>query len=194
MAAQTEDVSVVANGPLARFGHDLWLTILAALGRLEGVESTSYSWRCSLDPEPTNPASGLAASVHLLCHNPAVNLFQFSSDDSSPLYANPARVQWFPRRRKWKWPADYRSCMGWVFTFTILTSLANIARAILHCPHQKLRSNSFGGVEVPPIVRAGWVRREPIWCVRSTTQKSSRTTSPGREYAKSGVCSGGKRS
>jgi hypothetical protein len=60
------------------------------------------------------------------------------------------------------------------------------------CPYQKLRSNSFGGVEVPPIVRAGWVRREPIWCVRSTTQKSSRTTSPRREYAKSGVCSGGK--
>jgi hypothetical protein len=33
-------------------------------------------------------------------------------------------------------------------------------------PYQKLRSNSFGGVEVPPIVRAGRVRREPIWCVR----------------------------
>ena len=45
---------------------------------------------------------------------------------------------------------------------------------------------------MPPIVRAGWVRREPIWCVRSTTQKSSRTTSPRREYAKSGVLSGGK--
>ena len=49
------------------------------------------------------------------------------------------------------------------------------------CPYQKLRSNSFGGVEVPPIVRAGWVRREPIWCVRSTTQKSSKNDiSPSR--------------
>ena len=45
---------------------------------------------------------------------------------------------------------------------------------------------------MPPIMWADWVRREPLWCVRSTTQKSNRTTCPRREYAKSGVCSGGK--
>jgi hypothetical protein len=33
------------------------------------------------------------------------------------------------------------------------------------CPYQELRANAFGGVEVPPIVRVAWVRREPIRCV-----------------------------
>lgn len=65
-----------------------------------------------------------------------MNPFQFSSDDTSLPYANSAGVQWFPRRGKWKWPEDYRSCMGWVFVLTILTSLLNIARAILH-PHSR---------------------------------------------------------
>lgn len=48
-----------------------------------------------------------------------------------------------------------------------------LATAHNSCPYQKLRSNSFGDVEVPPIVRAGWVRREPIWCVHSTTHKKA---------------------
>ena len=36
VAAKTEDVSVVASGPLSRFGLYLWLAILAALGRSHG--------------------------------------------------------------------------------------------------------------------------------------------------------------
>jgi len=42
------------------------------------------------------------------------------------------------------------------------------------------------------IWRGGLGSARTYWCVRSTTQKSSRTTSPRREYAKTGVCSGGK--
>jgi len=42
------------------------------------------------------------------------------------------------------------------------------------------------------IWRGGRGSARTYWCVRSTTQKSSRTTSPRREYAKTGVCSGGK--
>ncbi len=65
-----------------------------------------------------------------------MNPFKFSPDDSDP-YENQPRVQWLPRRqRRWKWPADYRSFMGWVFALTILMSLWNIARAILH-PHSR---------------------------------------------------------
>jgi hypothetical protein len=60
-----------------------------------------------------------------------VNPFKFSEDDSSP-YTDPPRVRWFPRQRKWKWPSDYRSFMGWIFVLAILTASGNIARAILH--------------------------------------------------------------
>jgi hypothetical protein len=61
-----------------------------------------------------------------------MNPFKFSDDDSSP-FENQPRVQWLPRRqRSWKWPADYRSFMGFVFAVTIPTSLWSIARAILH--------------------------------------------------------------
>jgi hypothetical protein len=75
-----------------------------------------------------------------------MNPFKFSADDSSPPYANPARVQWFPRRqRKWKWPADYRSCMGWIFALTIPTSLLNIGRAIIHPRSRTLLQNALVG-------------------------------------------------
>jgi len=74
-----------------------------------------------------------------------MNPFQFSSDDSSPVYANPARVQWFPRRRKWKRPADYRSFMCYIFAFTILTALLNITRAILHPRMRTLLQNVLVG-------------------------------------------------
>jgi hypothetical protein len=74
-----------------------------------------------------------------------MNPFQFSSDDSSPPYANPVRVQWFPRRRKWKWPADYRSFVCYVSAFAILTALLNITRAILHPRSRSLLQNVLVG-------------------------------------------------
>jgi hypothetical protein len=42
------------------------------------------------------------------------------------------RTRWFPRQRKWKWPAEYRTFMGWIFALAILAGLASVARAILH--------------------------------------------------------------
>ena len=60
-----------------------------------------------------------------------MNPFKFSEDDSSP-YADPPRVRWYPRQRKWKWPADYRSFMGWVFALAIPSASVNVARAIIH--------------------------------------------------------------
>jgi hypothetical protein len=74
-----------------------------------------------------------------------MNPFQFSSDDMSPLYANPARVQWWFPRRKWIWPADYRSFMGWIFTLSILSALVNIARAVLHPRSRTLLQNLLVG-------------------------------------------------
>ena len=62
------------------------------------------------------------------------------------------------------------------------------------CPYQELRSNSFGDVEVPPIVRAGWVRREPIWRRAfddTHKKKQPNDISPSR-ICKNCVCSGGK--
>jgi len=47
--------------------------------------------------------------------------FKFSADDYSP-YADPPRTRWFPRQRKWKWPADYRTFMGWIFALAILAA------------------------------------------------------------------------
>jgi hypothetical protein len=65
-----------------------------------------------------------------------MNPFKFCVEDWSP-YDNTPRVQWLPRQQiRMKWPADYRSCVCWVFALTILTSLWNIARAILH-PHSR---------------------------------------------------------
>ena len=55
-----------------------------------------------------------------------MNPFKFSDDGWSP-----------PRGwESWEWPADYRSAIGWIFALTILASLVNIARAILH-PHSR---------------------------------------------------------
>jgi hypothetical protein len=74
-----------------------------------------------------------------------VNPFKFSPDDSDP-YENQPRMQWWPRRqRKWKWPADYRSCMGLIFAVTIPTSLWTIARAILHPRSRTLLQNVLLG-------------------------------------------------
>ena len=65
-----------------------------------------------------------------------MNPFKFYGEDWSP-YDNPPRVQWLLRQQiRMKWPADYRSCVCWVFALTILASLWNIARAILH-PHSR---------------------------------------------------------
>jgi hypothetical protein len=65
-----------------------------------------------------------------------MNPFKFYGEDWSP-YENRPRVQWIPRQQiRMKWPADYRSGVCWVFALTILTSLWNIARAILH-PHSR---------------------------------------------------------
>lgn len=84
-----------------------------------------------------------------LCHNPAVNPFKFSHGDDgwSPPYANPSRVQWgFPRRaRKWRWPADFRSSMSWLFALTVLASLVNIVRATLHPGSRTLVQNMLHG-------------------------------------------------
>jgi len=74
-----------------------------------------------------------------------MNPFQFSSDDSSFWEADRPRAQWFPRDRNWKWPADYRSGMGWVFALTILTSFVNIALAILHPRSRTLLQNVLVG-------------------------------------------------
>jgi hypothetical protein len=74
-----------------------------------------------------------------------MNPFQFSSDDDWPLYASPARVQWRFPRRKWKWPADYRSFMGWIFALAILVALVNIAWAILHPRSRTLLQNLLVG-------------------------------------------------
>jgi hypothetical protein len=91
-----------------------------------------------------------------MCHNPGMNPFQFSSDDSTNPYANPARVEWFPRRHKWKWPADYRSLMGWVFAATFLTSLANLARTILHPRSRTLLQNLLLGPMFYALSAAVW--------------------------------------
>jgi hypothetical protein len=63
-----------------------------------------------------------------------MNPFRFSSDDSHFWDADRAGDKWFPfpRWRNWKWPADYRSFMGWIFAVTILASFVNIALAFLH--------------------------------------------------------------
>jgi hypothetical protein len=74
-----------------------------------------------------------------------MNPFQFSADDSSPWDAHPAKMRWFPRQRRWKWPDDYRSFMGWVFALTTLTSLGNIAHAILHPRSRTLLQNVLVG-------------------------------------------------
>jgi|GEM_PF-2187491 len=74
-----------------------------------------------------------------------MNPFKFSPDDSDP-YENQPRMQWLPRRqRKWKWPADYRSLMAWIFAVTIPTSLWSIARAILHPRSRTLLQNALLG-------------------------------------------------
>ena len=49
---------------------------------------------------------------------------------------NPFKFSDWPPPRSWKWPADYRSGTSWIFALTILMSLVNIARAILH-PHSR---------------------------------------------------------
>jgi hypothetical protein len=49
---------------------------------------------------------------------------------------NPFKFSDWPPPRSWEWPADYRSGTGWIFAVTILTSLFNIVRAILH-PHSR---------------------------------------------------------
>jgi hypothetical protein len=55
-----------------------------------------------------------------------MNPFKFSDDRWSP------PGSW----GSWQWPADYRSGVGWIFALTILASLVNIFRAILH-PHSR---------------------------------------------------------
>jgi|SRR5580658_6110836 hypothetical protein len=55
-----------------------------------------------------------------------MNPFKFSGDGWSP------PGSW----GSWEWPADYRSAIGWIFALTILASLVNIVRAILH-PHSR---------------------------------------------------------
>ena|ERR1700730_9423610 len=96
-----------------------------------------------------------------------MNPFQFSADDSLPLYGNPARVQWLPRRRKWKWPADYRRSMGWVFTLTILTAFVNIARAILYPRSHTLLQNVLVGPPQSKIIacRVPLKKEERQWLI-----------------------------
>ncbi len=74
-----------------------------------------------------------------------MNPFLFSTDDSSLWEADRPRVQWFPRDRKWNWPTDYRSCMGWVFALSILASFVNIAVAILYPRSRTLLQNVLIG-------------------------------------------------
>jgi hypothetical protein len=107
-----------------------------------------------------------------LWHNPAMNPFQFSCDDTSLPYANSAGVQWFPRRGKWKWPADYRSCMGWVFALTVLTSLANIARAILH-PHARtlLQNVLVGPMFYSAMAATSGIALWAIWKDKSSARR-----------------------
>jgi hypothetical protein len=74
-----------------------------------------------------------------------MNPFKFSADDSSPWNADPSGGQWFPRGRDWKWPADFRSLMGWIFAITILTSLGHVARAVLQPRPRTLLQNLLVG-------------------------------------------------
>src|SRR5271155_2999917 len=94
-----------------------------------------------------------------------MNPFKFSANDSDPPYANPSRVQWFPRQRiKLKWPADYRSFMGLVFAVTIPTSLLNLARAILH-PHSRtlLQSALLGPMFYSAMATMSGIALWAIW-------------------------------
>ncbi|MGA8036683.1 MAG: hypothetical protein WA823_16520 [Candidatus Acidiferrales bacterium] len=59
-----------------------------------------------------------------------MNPFLFIGDETPP--GEPVRMQWFPRRRDWKWPEDYRSCMGWDFALMIAGCVFNIARGTGH--------------------------------------------------------------
>jgi hypothetical protein len=105
--------------------------------------------------------------VYLLCDNPVVNPFKFSEDDSSP-YADPPRVQWFPRQRKWKWPADYRSFMGWIFVLAILVALGNITRAILHPrSHTLLQSLLLGPMFYSAMAALSGMALWAIWKEKS---------------------------
>jgi len=74
-----------------------------------------------------------------------MNPFLFSADDSSPWDANPTKMRWFPKKRGWKWPEDYRSFMGWVFALTSLMSLWIITREILHPRPRTLLQNILVG-------------------------------------------------
>jgi hypothetical protein len=74
-----------------------------------------------------------------------MNPFLFSANDSSSLDADPTEMRWYPRGRGWKWPDDYRSFMAWVFALTIVGSLANILRAILHPRARTLLQNLLVG-------------------------------------------------
>jgi uncharacterized membrane protein (DUF2068 family) len=99
----------------------------------------------------------------LLCPNAVMNPFRFSSDDSSVSYANPARVEWFPRQHKWKWPADYRSLLCWVFAATFLTSLLNLASTILHPRSRTLLENLLLGPMFYAVSAAIWA--VALWAI-----------------------------
>ncbi len=92
-----------------------------------------------------------------------MNPFKFSADDSSP-FADPSKKYWFPRWRKWKWPADYRSFMGWIFALTIVAPLWNIARAILH-PRSRtlLQSLLLGPIFYSALAALSGVALWAIW-------------------------------
>jgi hypothetical protein len=74
-----------------------------------------------------------------------MNPLKFSGDSSPYWDADRATFRWLPRRRKWKWPEDYRSFMGWIFAITMLSSLVTIVRAILHPRSRTLLQNILVG-------------------------------------------------